>query len=367
MVLTTHYVAGTIVTRPGSWLWYAFEPLRLGYTGVDLFFVLSGFLIGGILLDVRHSRSYYYTFYARRIHRIFPLYFLWFAVFVILLLVGAIRDRPYMKVVLEPTLPVWSYVLFVQNIAAVHMRNFGPFWLAATWSLAVEEQFYLFFPVVVRNLAGKVFFAAVLLCILAAPISRAFFSNNPFAQGLLLSSHLDDLGLGVLGALILRRYSIQDLLRFRWHLYGALTLAFLIAIFAIWQAFLKHNPFWTVAIGSIFSVFFVLVLAVTILCPGPHFGRLLRSRFLQASGRLSYAIYVFHQGLLFLVFGLLFHRTPSLYDFESFIAVVICLALTVALSLISWKFLENPLIRIGHGRYTYSADSLQESNRSLRR
>ena len=76
LVLIWHYLANTAATTIGSWQSYALATLGLTWSGVDLFFVLSGFLIGGILYDAKDSTSYYRTFYGRRIYRIFPLYFL---------------------------------------------------------------------------------------------------------------------------------------------------------------------------------------------------------------------------------------------------------------------------------------------------
>src|ERR1700690_1908815 len=78
MILAHHYFLLPIAASPGTFWSYVQAAGRLAWSGVDLFFVLSGFLIGGILLDARNSNNYYQTFYRRRIYRIFPLYFLWF-------------------------------------------------------------------------------------------------------------------------------------------------------------------------------------------------------------------------------------------------------------------------------------------------
>src|SRR5260370_30220392 len=122
------------------------------WSGVDLFFVLSGFLIGGILMDSKDSPTYYRTFYLRRIHRIFPLYYLMIGLFVVgnLLLPNAF--------LFASPIPAWPFLFFLQNIGFgfthAHARA------AVPWSLAVEEQFYLLLPLVVRNLSRRATFIA---------------------------------------------------------------------------------------------------------------------------------------------------------------------------------------------------------------
>src|SRR4029077_5360485 len=74
MVIFYHYFTFPATARVGSFLWYALLPGRLGWSGVELFFVLSGFLIGGILLDEREASNYFRVFYTRRFFRIVPIY-----------------------------------------------------------------------------------------------------------------------------------------------------------------------------------------------------------------------------------------------------------------------------------------------------
>src|SRR5437763_8989248 len=75
LVLLWHYVHNAVEVTPGTWLSYLRATLNLSWSGVDLFFVLSGFLIGGILYDAKGSDKYYRVYYTKRVFRIFPLYF----------------------------------------------------------------------------------------------------------------------------------------------------------------------------------------------------------------------------------------------------------------------------------------------------
>src|SRR5258707_1157994 len=123
---------------------------RFGWTGVDLFFVLSGFLITGILLRTKSEGNYFRNFYGRRVLRIWPLY--------LCLLAFGFLAIPFLQPYLRPTVaeqchPWQSYLLFVQNLCVPMSGPFGP--LQITWSLCVEEQFYLVWPLVVLLCSPK--------------------------------------------------------------------------------------------------------------------------------------------------------------------------------------------------------------------
>src|SRR5439155_22028500 len=117
-----------------------------GWMGVDLFFVLSGFLITGILVDTKPSPAYFTNFYARRCLRIWPLYYsmLFFMFAVVPLMRPAEGHMIYAR-----SSPWWAYPLFLQNVLVpIPTSATGP--LSVSWSLAVEEQFYLVWPWIVR-------------------------------------------------------------------------------------------------------------------------------------------------------------------------------------------------------------------------
>jgi peptidoglycan/LPS O-acetylase OafA/YrhL len=113
-------------------------------SGVDLFFVLSGFLIGSILLDNREAANQFKVFYLRRFCRILPIYFVWIALFFVL---GKLLLNDWL---FASRYPAWSYPTFTQNFFMSNIGGFGAGWLAVTWSLAIEEQFYLTAPLLIR-------------------------------------------------------------------------------------------------------------------------------------------------------------------------------------------------------------------------
>src|SRR6267378_6095641 len=164
LVLLLHYVADSRGGDFGTFL-YRFKNLfKLGWSGVDLFFVLSGFLIGSILLDARNSPRYFQTFYLRRVHRIMPIYYLFVILYGLFALCAAGKLPPPLAV---PQLNRWlvpAHLLFLQNIVNFPGNIFHRQCLAALWSLAVEEQFYLGVPLLIhflskRNLVRVLMFA----------------------------------------------------------------------------------------------------------------------------------------------------------------------------------------------------------------
>jgi peptidoglycan/LPS O-acetylase OafA/YrhL len=169
LVLIEHYISDAPHLNLARWQAYALIPFRLAWSGVDLFFVLSGFLIGGILIDARGATNYYATFYARRVHRIFPLYYLWFLLFLIGLPLSSTVNEGSGRMLFNRDLPIWSYPIFFQNFAMSLRRGTGPMWLGITWSLAVEEQFYVILPWAIRKLSNRGILRLAGAAIIVAP------------------------------------------------------------------------------------------------------------------------------------------------------------------------------------------------------
>src|ERR1700687_5933565 len=219
LVILLHYVADSRGGDFGTFL-YRFKNLfRLGWSGVDLFLVLSGFLIGGILLDARDSPNYFRAFYLRRVHRILPIYYLWVSLFV---LVKFSASRWLPAPLTESagafhTLPF--YYLFLQNFLTQVPGTLGWYWLAVTWSLAIEEQFYLVAPLLVRFLSTRSLVFTLGATVILAPVLRALMYS--YESGILGSKgyyyvlmpfRADALALGMLAAVAWKTPRVQTLL-----------------------------------------------------------------------------------------------------------------------------------------------------------
>lgn len=148
------------------------EATLPGWIGVNLFFVLSGFLITGILLDSKLKQNYYRSFYVRRALRILPLYYAVLALLVILTRAGWVNRRAS-----------WAFVglsfFYLSNVTELFRV---PMQYGVLWSLAVEEHFYLLWPTVVRSLTRcRVLLAGALICVLC-PFLRAFYFTHGYSR-----------------------------------------------------------------------------------------------------------------------------------------------------------------------------------------
>jgi peptidoglycan/LPS O-acetylase OafA/YrhL len=344
-VLIFHYVHLNI---PGNKaLYYLFLPTHLMWSGVDLFFVLSGLLIGGILLDNRESRGYYSVFYARRIHRIFPIYYLMIA-----LLAAGAWAFPHSPL-FQKSMPLWVFPLYAQNLLGDFTR--AGVWMGVTWSLAVEEQFYLVFPFIVRLFSRKALLAFMVMCVVGAPLLRTLLviRGSGFEQVYpLLPCRADALALGVVAAMIIRSDYAKAWIRSN----STLLYFCLLALIATSPTMLKWTTYKYVGtIGySLLGVMYFLLIVLLLVAPIPLMKRFFCARWLGWLGAISYCVYLIHEPVrmgLFLLFGL--GKDPSITGLTTLLVTMAALAVTFAVAQASWLFLEAPLIKRAHLRYRY--------------
>jgi len=211
MVLVYHYVSQQGAAPAGSLTASVQRAVSMWATGVDLFFVLSGFLIGGILMQQRDSPSFFRTFYIRRSVRILPIYYLWTTLYIVLVLAAGPFLRAHAHSGMTPQLgwPVYIHYLFLQNFAFFSLAGLASAWFGPTWSLAIEEQFYLLSPLIVRLVSPRRLSAVLISTIVAIPVLRILmlWAGHPSAAAIsvLMICRADALALGILAALLWRR------------------------------------------------------------------------------------------------------------------------------------------------------------------
>jgi peptidoglycan/LPS O-acetylase OafA/YrhL len=329
---------------------------QLSWSGVDLFFVLSGFLIGGILLDSRDSPRYYGTFYARRAYRILPLYLGITSLFLlhhlpIHVLPGLFGDASPL------TIPWASYPTFTQSFFMVHLGWYGPPALAVTWSLAVEEQFYLATPFVVRKIRGAWLVAALLFIIIAAPFLRLLLrhtlAHGDFACYILMPCRADALCLGVLSAYLVRRPAFWNQLMVRRGLLRTTTaILFAGVAFMTWQHYDQLTLPMTIWGYSWLALLYTCCLLIVVSSTTGIWHSILCNRRLMRLGTLAYCTYLLHYPLIqagHRVFGKLL---PSQPNAGWLIGSLFAVALTLVLATLSWNYFEKPMLRRGH-KYQY--------------
>lgn len=340
----------------------------LGWIGVDLFFVLSGFLITRILLETREAPHYYRNFFFRRMLRIFPLYYgLLIVVFLLAPLVfgagyderfGVARDHQ-----------AW-YWLYGQNILAgfYGWDKAGP--LGYLWSLAVEEHFYLFWPWIIYKASERTIYGlSAGFVLLSIALRNAFLAwgldvfpgytftftrTDGLVLGSCLATYLHFRGAGRPGTerpVALLRAARLGLLG------GGLFLTGII----LTEKVQLHEVIFSRIGFTINAVFFTSVLALLLFAaPGGVFRRFFRTAPMRALGKYSYGIYVFHFVILELV-------EPSFIDFTNreiyfrlfrwtgleapwqvaiLTARTLCLLAVFALSWLSFHFYEKPWLRL---------------------
>ena len=322
-----------------------------GWVGVQLFFVLSGFLITGILLDEKGAPLQLRDFYVRRVLRIFPVYYVALAVvFIVLPLMLATPSW----LTLPPDLSQAWYWFYLNNWSSPFLGDVPA--LGHFWSLAVEEQFYLLWPVCVIFLRRRTVLTICLMLFISAPLIRLLLTaaNSELASSASYKFTVvrwDALAVGALVALVVRDRSwlrqTRKLLPFI--VYGALV--FFIVFIAV------NKNFAPVGAGAWFNQTAAALLFAGLLfravqpplAGGKNRQRLLTNNFLRSTGKYSYAIYVVHMPMIFALHPLWRDYVPGvkqspIVDATAFSIVVFVASYLVAF--VSWYLLERPCLQL---------------------
>lgn len=343
MVLIWHY--GNC--QGADQLWRPIASLMrmtgLFWSGVDLFFVLSGFLIGGILIDNAKRLKFYRTFYIRRAARILPLYLL----LLILFFLGRFCLNPSSYGWLfNDAIPDWSYLTFTQNVFMGLNETFGGNFLGITWSLAVEEQFYLMVPAVLLLAGSARFPTAVIALAVAAPFLR--LAAPGFESVVNMPLRMDTLLTGVGLAFAFRSETMvryfHDNKPLMWSVFTVLLMGMLLMT----RKEIGRSDFEPFAIAMFYASFISLALVYR----GSSTTSILRSGLLVRLGMYSYGLYMYHQMVAGLIHGYFRNASPSMESIDGAVLTMISPVLTTFIAVLSYHTYEAYFLALGR-RYKY--------------
>ena len=304
--------------------------LSLGWIGVGVFFALSGYLIGSIILDGMSKPGFLQKFYVRRCIRIVPIYLV--TVLATLLALRLCQGRVWAT----PAFGLLTYLSFTQNIA-IALHGVGSLWLLPTWTLAVEEQFYLLLPLLIVVVPSRRLIEVLILLVAAAVAFRiGVFSVNKMAALSLMPARADMLLSGVIAAGLQRRIDLsRHLLALRVTPLAAACLLGMVCL-------IDRDRLLTIAGPLLLGVgasSFILALAL-----GAPEGQRFSGRHIAAFGRISYSLYLVYQPVNGLLHGLILGRAPDVGTPAQLVLTVGALVVSVALARTSWRYFEAPLL-----------------------
>jgi peptidoglycan/LPS O-acetylase OafA/YrhL len=350
-VLLFHFIAPEnrdgLANAAVSWLF------SYGALGVDLFFLLSGFLITGILYDSRADAHYFRNFYMRRLLRIFPLYYgILLIIFLVLPLIPALRGSEITELRVHQS---WAWLYAVNIYLAIH-DGWTLSYIEHFWSLAVEEQFYLIWPLAVWLLAPKPKAFLTFAFIVAAAsfvgcIAAALAGAGPVVIEVLTPFQLDALAIGGFFAVYLRQPGGEGGAR---RIVVPLALAGF-GLLAI-QYGARHLTSRSNLLESLRHGAFHLLLAALLLkgllgAASSGWTRFLRSRPLAFLGKYSYGLYVYHH---FLSYYFSSHHTDLTLAARLgcstmtalVLQAVVGIAISIVLAWLSYEFFEKHFLRL---------------------
>ncbi|MGB8010092.1 MAG: acyltransferase [Terriglobales bacterium] len=319
-----------------------------GWIGVDLFFVISGYLITTILLGMRDAPHYFKTFYMRRTLRIFPPYYAFFLLCCGLSII-LVRFAGYPQL----SAKLWlAFALYGTSLVVVRPWYFGAVSrllppvraIEVTWSLSIEELFYLLWAPAVRFLSRRQLRLLVIGVILLAPLIR-WYVHTPGerTEYFFFPARMDTLAFGALLALFKDRIRLSPVSGW---IVGLGLAASACLLFLIHDpernAFFAVFGYTTIAVSMALVLAYVLVRAAT----DSPVCRILRSSLLVKLGTISYMFYLLHLFVIFVVRQIFANVLVRHWALNRTLQVSASLAVTILAASLSWKYFESPILRL---------------------
>jgi peptidoglycan/LPS O-acetylase OafA/YrhL len=345
MVMAYHYV---IPCLPLSAVTATLAALAS--SGVDLFFVLSGYLLGGILLDQRASPHYFSAFYARRMWRTLPLYGLVVMIGLLVHMTGYDARSPVLR---EP-LAWWSYATMTQNITRATVPGYGSIFTAPTWSLALEEQFYLILPGALWMTPRRHVSFVGALAVAAAPVFRLVAAGSQVADPYTAAyawplGRLDALAMGLTAAWLVRHVHERRVAG-----WPAVVVAAALSLAALVVAARPRLSVFVVIFYSALACAYGAVVLRVVASPATQLSQFCRRRWLCWVGVRAYGIYLLHIPVAHLLhWGVLGQPILNGHGLKSVGTSALALAVTLMMAHVSWQYFERPLVRWSRSRWHY--------------
>ncbi len=356
LVIWGHSVemAGTISTQ-GAFTDYYTNIGRLGSSGVTLFFIISGFLITGILIDTKDQPRKFKNFYIRRTLRILPLYYLGiFFIFILMLFFRQSGGDYYLPSVFM------YHILFINNwVPFFDPDNFATTyadlsWFAHLWSLAVEQQFYIVWPVLFFFMFRKTDQRQMLLfiagLIMLSTLLRVYFTYSfywlPAYIGTL--TRMDALFMGAALAVMLS-YEPETLKKINVAArpivpFLASVLLFVFLITAGKTAFLIHIPLSIVPLTA--CLYFFLVNAMILPGRNSNLRKHLKNRAVLHAGTISYGLYIYSAPVQIALGNILILCGSKDFWFNHAVMLLLGLGITYLMATLSYAYIEKPIMRL---------------------
>ncbi len=320
-----------------------------GWLGVDLFFVLSGFLITEILLNTVGQPNFLRNFYMRRVLRIFPLFYL--TLIICLLILPSIKnlnlDSSYYS---NNQFWLWTYL---QNWLFIFKEPYGDKILLHTWSLAVEEQFYLVWPAIVLLIRKpKILLAVAIIALIGVGLARyviwTFQVHDLAYASLYTFTRIDGLCIGCILALLmqinpgfLKKYTTHIVL-----LMAGINFGF----YFLNNQSSQTLPYLAFVGYTTFAVLFGILVYEAVMAESKIIQFIFNNFIFKFFGKISYGLYVYHWPvyiILFPFFTALFTDKMNVsFQYADAGSAVIVTVIAVILSVISYRYFEKPFLRL---------------------
>lgn len=332
---------------------HGFAGLTLAWIAIRMFFVLSGFLMANIILQHLSSPNFFAAFYIRRACRTLPVYLVLLAI--VFTAAHLFRDAAWMEA--ERVMPLWSFLTFTQGFVMISRGDFGIDWLTPTWTLTVEEQFYLVAPLICL-LTPRRHLLAVLGAMVVVSIgfrAMAFETDlMPSMAGLvILPAAMHSMFLGMIAAVLLRSGRI-DWVRWDIVLRGA-PIVLLGVVFALkWIDGASYRWFELAGVPLVSVACACYLMAIVRNAPEADS---LRSPSLKVLGRLSYSIYLLHMPVLGLAHGLVLGARPDIGTPVQVVVTLVAVVIALALAWLVNRYIEQPMVEYGR-RWRFSTNNI---------